>query len=352
MKKVPSEDISTAKKRRIEALDKAFGSALSSVLSQGPPKPAAVSRTKPTRQGVVDKSRPARSGPSTSGGSNRYRGEAAGVSEARGVSSETYYQGLDEKLRKGALAVPLQLAEPLKCTPTEFLDNMLTQLMETNPTRVIDARAQIAYRLQDKAGTLLLDNPSSKFNIESAKEKSRRDQQLKNKQHLPKPLMGAHERRNLKLQKLPSDLCEYSLYEPLHDKWCEYVEQLLSNAPGVMSSDTECLPQLATVDLHGSQMRVVRSKEPSRVGVEGLVVMDTCKTFHIISRENRLHVVPKTGSIFEMKFKNRRFAIHGNNLVVAQQAQQASMNKQPGSRATRSTQPNQRRQQNVTMDLL
>ena len=105
---------------------------------------------------------------------------------------------------------------------------------------------------------MLLDNPSSKFNIESAKEKSRRDQQLKNKRRQPKPLMGARERRKLLLQKLPAELCEYSLYEPLHQQWREYTEQLLpntTNASGAPSPGTELLSQLATIDWHGSKMQ-------------------------------------------------------------------------------------------------
>ena len=63
-------------------------------------------------------------------------------------------------------------------------------------------------------------------------------------------------------------------------------------------------------------------------------------------------VVPKKGSIFELELRDRRFAIHGDNLVVAQQAQQALVNKQTNTRASRAIQPNQRRQQNLTLALL
>jgi hypothetical protein len=137
--------------RRIEALDKAFGSALSDVLSVGPSRAAAAStRAKPPRQSAVTKPSPNRYQPAhvNPSESNTSRGEAAGLSEGRGVSSTTYYETLDENIRNGALSAPLRLAEPLKCSPAEFLDDMLTQLMKTNPTRVIDARAQIASRLQ------------------------------------------------------------------------------------------------------------------------------------------------------------------------------------------------------------
>mmetsp|Transcript_5757 Transcript_5757/g.9968 ORF Transcript_5757/g.9968 Transcript_5757/m.9968 type:complete len:351 (+) Transcript_5757:346-1398(+) len=350
MKKASSEDISSAKKRRIEALDKAFGSALSDVLSLGPSRAAAAStRAKPPRQSAVTKPSPNRYQPAhvNPSESNTSRGEAAGLSEGRGVSSTTYYETLDENIRNGALSAPLRLAEPLKCSPAEFLDDMLTQLMKTNPTRVIDARAQIASRLQDKAGTLLLDNPSSKFNIESAKEKSRRAQQLKNRRHVPKPLMGAQERRRHKLHQIPSDLWEYSLYEPLHERWTEYAQQLLVKSRD-SDSDAEWLSQLVTMDLHGSIVKVVRNKDPARVGVKGIVVMDTCNTLHLISQENRMHVVPKKGGVFEMETKGQRMIIHGNNLLAAQQSQQAIVNKRGSSRAT---QPNQRRHQNVTLEL-
>jgi hypothetical protein len=61
-----------------------------------------------------------------------------------------------------------------------------------------------------------------------------------------------------------------------------------------------------------------------------------------------LPVVPKKGGVFEMETLGQRVIIHGNNLLAAQQSQQAIVNKRGSSRAT---QPNQRRHQNVTLEL-
>lgn len=44
--------------------------------------------------------------------------------------------------------------------------------------------------------------------------------------------------------------------------------------------------QLYKADYHGAKVRVVRSKCPSYVGVEGIVVMDTKNTFRILAQDN------------------------------------------------------------------
>lgn len=58
---------------------------------------------------------------------------------------------------------------------------------------------------------------------------------------------------------------------------------------------------LATADMHGALMTVVRSRCVSRVGLEGIVVRDTRFTFDLITKNNVIKSIPKEHTIFRFE---------------------------------------------------
>lgn len=57
---------------------------------------------------------------------------------------------------------------------------------------------------------------------------------------------------------------------------------------------------LALSDLHGAHLRVIQSKNPSTVGIEGIVMQETEQTFRIISQDNRIRTLLKADCIFHL----------------------------------------------------
>jgi len=55
---------------------------------------------------------------------------------------------------------------------------------------------------------------------------------------------------------------------------------------------------LPTDDFHGAILTVVRSVNPGYVGLTGICVKETKKTFQLISKDDSLKIVPKSGSVF------------------------------------------------------
>ena len=55
---------------------------------------------------------------------------------------------------------------------------------------------------------------------------------------------------------------------------------------------------LASADMHGAKLKVVRSRCVSRVGVEGIVVRDTRFTFEVVTRGDVVKSLPKEHTIF------------------------------------------------------
>jgi ribonuclease P protein subunit POP4 len=119
--------------------------------------------------------------------------------------------------------------------------------------------------------------------LNERKEKTRKQSKQK-----PRPLTAA-QKRKLCLNEIPKEQQKYSIYEPLHNLWLGYMREILSvndvKRP-VYLTPASSGQMLASADMHGALLRIVRSRCASRVGLEGIVVRDTRFTFEIITKHN------------------------------------------------------------------
>lgn len=122
----------------------------------------------------------------------------------------------------------------------------------------------------------------------------------------PRPLT-AKQRRALGLYDLPPAQRKYALYLPLHRMWCAYMREILQLEKVVETGQQAHIeahgagPLLVTADFHGAQMRVVRSKCVSRVGVGGIVVKEGKFVFEVVTVRDEVKVLPKEGTVFEVE---------------------------------------------------
>lgn len=120
----------------------------------------------------------------------------------------------------------------------------------------------------------------------------------------PQPL-SAKAQRALGVYEIPKSQRKWALYTGLHALWCDYIREVLGvTAEGKMVKTLVpdvAGPLIASADLHGAYVTVVRSGCVGRVGARGVVVRDTRHTMEIITRKDKLVVVPKEGSVFEVK---------------------------------------------------
>lgn len=93
----------------------------------------------------------------------------------------------------------------------------------------------------------------------------------------------------------PSGL-EFSQFLPLHSLWKSYIDKLLGIDPKAAASNPKTaasvLPLLARADLHGCIVKVVRSKMPSLVGFEGIILKENRWDFEILSQRTGLKSMP------------------------------------------------------------
>ncbi|KAF2200097.1 ribonuclease-like protein P complex subunit Pop4 [Delitschia confertaspora ATCC 74209] len=118
----------------------------------------------------------------------------------------------------------------------------------------------------------------------------------------PRPLSAAQTRK-LCIYEIPAEQRKYSIYEPLHNLWLGYIREILGLSEkgngSAYITPSGAGPLLASADMHGALLEVVRSKCVSRVGLRGIVVRDSKFVFDIITKKNEIKSIPKEHTIFQ-----------------------------------------------------
>ncbi|KAJ1721859.1 RNase P/RNase MRP complex subunit [Coemansia erecta] len=137
-----------------------------------------------------------------------------------------------------------------------------------------------AYRSKDSTGSKSTDNN----NIKKKKKKGVK--------------LSAREQRQLRVYEIPKEAHKHALFVPLNRMWNEYARRLLGEkAKGGLD-----LARLVKADLHGAELKVLRSKCPGFVGIQGIVAQETKNVFRVVTADDRLLTVPKARSVFEIRF--------------------------------------------------
>lgn len=128
----------------------------------------------------------------------------------------------------------------------------------------------------------------------------------------PKPLTS-RQRKKIGWQMLSKKEQKYSLYEPLHELWKGYINELLKPTS---NSKTNLLAQkMLKADFHGCKLKVSRSRCASVVGLQGIVLQETQNTFKIIGIDDRVRTIPKTHTVFTFTALGYKFTIYGQNMM-------------------------------------
>lgn len=77
--------------------------------------------------------------------------------------------------------------------------------------------------------------------------------------------------------------------------WIGYIHEVLGEGRPISPGTAA---KLCSADFHGAEVEVVRSRCVSRVGVKGIVVKDSKFTFEVVTRADRVKVVPKEHTVF------------------------------------------------------
>ncbi|KAF9522153.1 RNase P/MRP, p29 subunit [Crepidotus variabilis] len=165
------------------------------------------------------------------------------------------------------------------------------------------------YNARVKGRQILLENPAKESRLRKMQEE-RRTKKMTQKERKKVGLIGRREAKQKGVWKFDSAQARFRLFLPLHQLWMGYMSELLNlqQRPAqpvsrdmvkkAMPSASSMHPKLLKADFHGSIVSVSQSKNPSIVGVSGIVIYETENTFKVITREDKVKTIPKQNSVF------------------------------------------------------
>ncbi|XP_059941115.1 ribonuclease P protein subunit p29 isoform X3 [Mesoplodon densirostris] len=89
--------------------------------------------------------------------------------------------------------------------------------------------------------------------------------------------------------------------------------------------------KLLKADLHGAIVSVTKSKCPSYVGITGILLQETKHIFKIITKEDRLKVIPKLNSVFTVEMDGFISYIYGSKFQLRSSERSAKKFKAKGT---------------------
>ncbi|KAM5207851.1 ribonuclease P protein subunit p29 isoform 1-T1 [Hipposideros larvatus] len=142
--------------------------------------------------------------------------------------------------------------------------------------------------------------------------------------------LSARQRRGLRLFDIRPEQQRYKFFLPLHELWKQYIRDLCNG----LKPDTQ--PQmiqakLLKADLHGAIVSVTKSKCPSYVGVTGILLQETKHVFKIITKEDRLKVIPKLNCVFSVETDGFISYIYGSKFQLRSSERSAKKFKAKGT---------------------
>jgi RNase P/RNase MRP subunit p29 len=238
-----------------------------------------------------------RQGPSTSGASDptaNLESNCLTANEAGDV-----YSPLHEDFFSGSAAQLLQLTG-ITANGTDIID-IISEAFSDH-TQIHELKRKFDNNVQDKA--LLLDNPTS--------IQKRPKNLTSGEQRFTRKLFSRKQQKALGVYDLREDKLTFNGLIPLHNRWKEYINAVITPA----EDRKELLRRVYTADLHGCLIRVSESKEDRYRKINGIVARDSTTSFHIVTRDDRLVIVPKKHNVFEFLLTPKQvIVLLGNGLV-------------------------------------
>lgn len=123
--------------------------------------------------------------------------------------------------------------------------------------------------------------------------------------------LSAKERQEMKIFEIKPEQQRYELFLPLHELWKQYIRDLCGglkpNAQPLMVQS-----KLLKADFHGALITVAKSRCPSYVGATGIILQEMKHIFKIITKDDKLKVIPKSNSVFSVEIDGFVSYIYGS----------------------------------------
>ena len=82
------------------------------------------------------------------------------------------------------------------------------------------------------------------------------------------------------------------------------------------NNDDTILNKMLKADLHGAILTVINSTNKNNIGINGIVIFESKRTFNLLNKKNEIKTILKNGSVFEIEINNGiKILIYGDNFI-------------------------------------
>lgn len=155
---------------------------------------------------------------------------------------------------------------------------------------------------------------SSYYSVKQVEEKLQLSTSRSKRVGIKKDKKRLTSKERKELYKLKSKHINFDLLLPLYDLWKDYMTNVLQSIKNAGD-----LMKLIKCDYHGALMTVVAAKNTSLVGLTGIILQETKLTLKLVSENNRVSTIPKSGCIFafESPIDGRIYKIAGSHIALS-----------------------------------
>ena len=116
------------------------------------------------------------------------------------------------------------------------------------------------------------------------------------------------------IKDLKKEKMNYENLLELNKMWQEYITELMNNNT---SNEETILSKMLKADLHGAILNVINSTNKNNIGISGIVLFESRRTFNILTKKNEIKTILKQVCIFEtwLQFNNTKILIYGENFI-------------------------------------
>lgn len=137
------------------------------------------------------------------------------------------------------------------------------------------------------------------------------------------PLTG-RQKRVMNLHTLARGNKNYEQLLTCHEMWLQYSKELLGLeylrsrgwAADPLDSVTETVQnKVKKIEYYGAMVEVTSAKCPSLVGLKGIIIEETKRTFSIVLTNNKMKVLPKLHMVFKFVIVGISFTVMGAQIM-------------------------------------
>jgi len=115
------------------------------------------------------------------------------------------------------------------------------------------------------------------------------------------------------IKTLKKEKMDYDTLLSMNQLWQDYITELMNNS----NNEENILSKILKADLHGAILTVINSTNKNNIGISGIVLLESRRTFNLLNKKNEIKTILKNGCVFEteMKYNGMKIIIYGDNFI-------------------------------------